>query len=204
MQQIKNIIFDLGGVLLDIDYQKTANAFRELGFDNFDQLYTQFTANDLFEKLETGTISEADFFATLSQYSRLPVKQEQMEAAWNAMLMQFRKDSLAFLGSLKGKYQLFLLSNTNSIHHRAFNAAFTRETGHHSLDDFFTTAYYSHVLKKRKPYKETYEFVLQEGNMIAGETLFIDDSFNNIEGAQLAGIQTHLLKTGQLIEELPI
>ncbi|MEO7768603.1 MAG: HAD family phosphatase [Ferruginibacter sp.] len=202
MKEIKNIIFDLGGVLLNIDYQKTADAFKMLGVQQFDQLYSQVNANNLFEALETGAISEEDFYQSLYQYCSPHSTTQQMEHAWNAILLDFRKDSLQVLESLKVKYNLFLLSNTNSIHLTAFARILKEETGNASLDDYFIKSYYSHIIKKRKPYADTYEWVLQDGNMIAAETLFIDDSVNNINGASSVGIRTHLLLPSETLADL--
>ena len=89
MAAIKNIIFDLGGVLLDIDYHKTAKAFTDLGVQQFGSLYSQANANDLFEALETGTISEDDFYKTLQNYCHPSTTRHQMQSAWNAILLNF-------------------------------------------------------------------------------------------------------------------
>ncbi len=202
MEQIKNIIFDLGGVLLDVDYDKAANAFRQLGFSNFDELYSQYTANDLFEHLETGKITEEGFYAALHKYSDRQFDPQDIQNAWNSMLLEFRTDSLSFLESLKGKYRLFLLSNTNSIHHKAFEQIFREQTGRNSLDDYFEKSYYSHVMGHRKPYPDTYNFVLNDAQLKREHTLFIDDSVNNIEGAAAVGLKTWLLKKDQKIEDL--
>jgi FMN phosphatase YigB (HAD superfamily) len=202
MQQIKNIVFDLGGVLLNIDYHRTSRAFQQLGFKNFEQLYSQFQANELFENLETGKISEDFFYGEIQKYATEEIQQKDIYLAWNAMLLDFRISSLDFLDSIKDKYRLFLLSNTNIIHLTAFKEILKKETGKPSLDAYFIKSYYSHEIKLRKPYKDIYEFILKDGNMIAEETLFIDDSYNNIEAAKELGIKTHLLLPGERIEEL--
>lgn len=202
MRSVKNIIFDLGGVLLNVDYNKTADAFKALGAHRFDEFYSQATANHLFESLETGDISEAAFYEAIYQYCNPATNTEQIKNAWNAILLDFRKESLDTLDRLKDKYNLYLLSNTNSIHHTKFNEILKAETGHQSLDDFFVKSYYSHLIHKRKPYVATYEWVLQDDNMLAAETLFIDDSINNIKGAIEAGINTHHLLPGEKINDL--
>jgi putative hydrolase of the HAD superfamily len=202
MAAIKNIIFDLGGVLLDIDYHKTAKAFSDLGVQQFDALYSQANANHLFEALETGTISEDAFYQSLQGYCRPETSRQQMQSAWNAILLNFRKESLSELDQLKKKYNIYLLSNTNSIHLSAFNQILLEQTGNPSLEGYFIKSYYSHIIQLRKPYLATYEWVLQDANIIAGETLFIDDSINNIKGAMEAGIQTHLLLPTETIQQL--
>ncbi|MEP6673837.1 MAG: HAD family phosphatase [Ferruginibacter sp.] len=199
---IRNIIFDLGGVLLNIDYNKTSSAFKELGFENFDNMYSQFSADQLFEKLETGTVTEKDFLDILSGVAEKSVRNEEIIKAWNAMLLDFRKESLDFLESLAAKYNLYLLSNTNAIHMNAFHDDFVKQTGKNLLDDYFIKAWYSNKIGLRKPNKNIYEYVLKDGKLKAEETLFIDDSINNIEAAMEMGIQTFHLKQGQKIEDI--
>ncbi len=202
MAKIKNLMFDLGGVLLNIDYNKTANAFKALGVKHFDELYSQFGANHLFESLETGIISEEDFYTTMQQYCEAGTSVQQIQTAWNEMLLDFRIDSLQYLDGLKEKYDVYLLSNTNSIHHAAFIKLLQQETKQQSLDYYFIKAYYSHEIFQRKPYPITYKFVLEDAKINAEETLFIDDSINNIEGAKEAGLQVYHLLPHQKIENI--
>lgn len=200
MASIKNIIFDLGGVLLDIDYNKSAEAFRCLGFDHFKKMYNQFEADALFEQLETGKTTEENFFKVLMAASGSPITPEQITTAWNAMILQFRKESLSFLKSIADEYNLYLLSNTNSIHMRHFQQKLCDETGQSSLDTYFKKAWYSHRIGLRKPYGEIYEFVIGDAGLIPAETIFIDDTKNNLPMAAAAGIKAYLLKPGERIE----
>lgn len=202
MSKIKNLLFDLGGVLLNINYNKTAAAFKLLGVTQFDQLYSQADANDLFEALETGKITEEDFYIAIKRYCDPTINEQQIESAWNEMLLDFRLESLNHLIKLKEQYNIFLLSNTNSIHLKAFTKIFVRETGKESLNDFFIKTYYSHIIHERKPYAATYKNVLYDAGILAEETLFIDDSIKNIEGAVLAGLQVYHLQEGEKIEDL--
>lgn len=202
MSNIKNIIFDLGGVLLNIDYNKTISAFTELGIGNFDKMFTQFHADELFIKMETGKISDEDFRATLKKATGGKASDDQLDVAWNAMILTFRTESLAALEELSKKYSLFLLSNTNSIHLKYFQQVFTRDTGKPLLDDYFNKAWYSHELGLRKPGREIYEFALRDGGIVASETIFIDDTYDNIEAAKELGIKTHLLLPHERIEQL--
>lgn len=202
MAKIKNLLFDLGGVLLNIDYNKTADAFKMLGVTKFDELYSQADANDLFEALETGKIKEEDFYISLQQYCHPGTSKEQIELAWNSMLGNFRIDSLKWLKAQKEKYNIFLLSNTNSIHLTAFNKIFKAAINQSSLDDYFIKVWYSHNIQMRKPYPATYHFVLNDAGLKAEETLFIDDSINNIEGAKEAGLRVYHLVSGNKIEDI--
>lgn len=202
MPELKNIVFDLGGVLLDIDYGKTKHSFEELGFNQFDKMYTQYSADMLFSDLETGNISNDHFLEYLVKAADGKITPAQITRAWNAMLGSFRIPSLDFLEVLSKKFRLYLLSNTNAIHLQAFNEVFKKETGKASLDAYFTRAYYSSNIGYRKPNEDVFEFILKDAGIKADETLFIDDSFNNIETAKKLGFKTHLLLAGEKIEGL--
>lgn len=204
MTTTKNIIFDLGGVLLNLNYQKTIDAFKNLGIKNFEEMFSQFKADELFERLETGHITEADFYTAVKSRTNAVISNTDIEKAWNAMLLDFRTDSLAFLENLATEYKIYLLSNTNSIHLNSFRKIFTTQTHESSLDKYFIKSWYSNEIGLRKPTKEIYEFVLQDENLLPEETLFIDDTLINIEGAKALGIKTHHLLPNQKIQEIVI
>lgn len=202
MPPIKNIIFDLGGVLIDIDYKLTQSAFEQLGYENAEEMYSQLKVNTLFEKLETGKIEEETFYQAMLASAPEKVTKDAITAAWNAMLLHFRTESLAFLHKLRPHYRIFLLSNTNIIHKRAFDEQLRKETSLSNLEECFDKCYYSHLVGMRKPDAEIYQFVLEDGEMTPEETLFIDDTLPNIEGANRCGIQTHWLRQGERVELL--
>lgn len=202
MALLKNIILDLGGVLLDIDYHKTKKAFEDLGFDGFDKMYSQYSADAVFAQLETGAISTPVFYDTMMYRSGGRIPQQAINTAWNAMLLNFREETLLFLESLARKYSLYLLSNTNAIHLAAFEEIFTAQTGKASLNNYFTKAYYSHEVGLRKPNEDIFAFILEDAGIKASESLFIDDSYNNIETASRLGFETHLLLPGEKVETL--
>ena len=204
MAATKNIIFDLGGVLLDIDLKKSISAFEKLGIENFEEMFSQFRADELFGKLETGMLNEHEFYSAIKKRTKVNITDREITNAWNALILDFRTESLDFLGKIAAKYGLYLLSNTNSIHLKYFQRLFTKQTGKPLLDDYFTKAWYSHKLGLRKPEAAVFKFVLQEENLIAAETLFIDDTLINIETAQSMGFKTHHLKPAERIEFIPI
>ncbi len=199
---LKNILFDMGNVLFSIEYKKTEDAFKALGYGNFSQMYSQFTADALFEKLETGKISTEEFYKKLIAYHPETVTQQQITTAWNGMLLHWRMESLAFLKILAKKYNLYLLSNTNEIHLAAVNNLLEQENGKESIDDLFTKAYYSHKINLRKPNANVFEFITKDALIDPQETLFIDDLENNIETATQLGFKTHLLLEGETVEGL--
>lgn len=202
MKKIENIIFDLGGVLLDIDYNLTRTAFENLGIINFDEMYSQAGADQLFQNLETGKISEENFHKELNIRTGLTLSPNEINSAWNAMLLSFREESLQFLDEIKLKYPIFLLSNTNHIHMTAFNKIYHAKNRSKSFDEYFNKAFYSCSIGLRKPDIICYEWILNNLNIEPGKTLFIDDSAQNIEGAKRAGMQTLQLTAEKKIEDL--
>ena len=183
MQQIKNIIFDLGGIFLEIHYQLTKDAFINLGIKNFDELFTQHHANSLFEDLETGKISEPEFYNRFKADAGLTLTDAEIKTAWNALLGNFPLERLEWLKNIKTKYNVYLFSNTNQIHYDAFMKIYETNTGKNDFNDHFIKAYYSQYLGLRKPYPESFFAILQEQGLVAEETLFIDDTVKNIEAA---------------------
>jgi epoxide hydrolase-like predicted phosphatase len=202
MQNIKTIIFDFGGVILNIDYYKTNKAFRDMGVKGFDDMYSQKNADPLFHHLEEGKLNEKEFYDAFRKSTHLTLTDHQIKKAWNAMLLSFRKEALNTLKTIKHKYRLYLLSNTNIIHLQAFNKIYKDEIGEGSLHDYFDKIYYSHEMGYRKPGNEAYEYVLKENNLSPSETLFIDDSIQNINAAKVLGLQTIFLKDGMKLEDL--
>ncbi|HTJ14732.1 MAG TPA: HAD family phosphatase [Dinghuibacter sp.] len=202
MPEVKNLILDLGGVLLNLDYKKTKQAFAELGIADFDAHYTQFKGSPLFDELETGKVSPAAFYDAMRAGSGLALADAEIEKAWNAMLLDFPAERLALLEALRQRYRLFLLSNTNAIHYEAFQRTYREATGRVSLDDLFEKAYYSHLMGARKPDVEPFRMILEEQGLIAGETLFVDDTLPNLAGAHNLGIQTVHLQPPMKLEDL--
>jgi len=194
MQQFKNIIFDLGGIFLNIDFAKTENAFTDLGITNFNSFYTQHHAVDLFEKLETGHVSPEEFCIAFRSEVGMPLTDERIIAAWNALLLDFPIERIHWLQQISTRYKIFLFSNTNKIHYDAFSANFFKQTGLPDFNSNFINAYYSHEIGLRKPCRESFHYILNEQKLQATETLFIDDTFKNVEGAKAVGLQTiHLV-----------
>ena len=201
MQNIRNIIFDLGGVILNIDFKKTEAAFKLLGWDSFSEYISQFHISELFENYETGKIDDLQFVEGISALMGKAANNENIIEAWNALLLDFPRERIALLKKLKSKYRTFLLSNTNAIHLNEFQARLHQNEGVY-LEDLFEKAYYSHVVRLRKPSTEIFELVLRENNLDPAETLFIDDTASNFEGARKLGIQVYHLEPGNDITRM--
>lgn len=202
MPQIKNIIFDLGGVLLDINYHLTQKSFEDLGVRDFNSMYSQASADQLFQLLETGRINEAEFYEKLNKSAGLNLTVKQIEDAWNSMLLDFREESLIFLSELEKHYTLFLFSNTNFIHMEKFHEIYFSRPRSKPFNDLFAMPFYSCEIGLRKPDVSAYQYIIDHANITPGETCFIDDSIQNVEGAKQAGMKSLLLKKDVKIEDL--
>ena len=203
---VKNIIFDLGGVLINLNYQLTRKAFEDMGVEDFDAFYTQHAANPLFENLEVGAIEPEAFYDQLREATGLTLTNSQIEIAWNAMLLDFPAERLEWLSQIKNKYNIYLFSNTNAIHYNAFTTIYAQTAPlvglNPNFNHFFKEAHYSHTLGQRKPEVAAFEAVIRDANLDPAQTLFIDDTLLNIEGAQKAGLQTLFLSGGLTVLDL--
>ncbi len=197
----KNIIFDLGGVILNIDISKTQEAFKALGVKNIEEVFRMGHVGSFFKQYESGDIDDDQFIKSIQEKAGSNPASDMVVDAWNALLLDFPPERIHFLKSIKSKYKLFLLSNTSALHHTRFQEIFSQQFGG-SLDDLFDKAYYSHVIKLHKPDKASYQLILEENFLTAGDTLFIDDSLANVAGAERAGLKGIHLAAGKTILEL--
>ena len=202
IQGIRHIIFDLGGVLLNLDYLATERTFESFGVTDFKQRYSQLTQDAFFDDWETGRMTSEDFVGGMRTSAGNPdLTDAQIMEAWNAMLLDFPLRRLQLLQQLRNQYDLFLLSNTNEIHEATFNEILRKAHGIPSIAHFFDKVYYSHRVGMRKPGKEIFLRILEENSLKPEHTLFIDDSPQHIETAKILGIQTIYLEKGMTIED---
>ncbi len=189
------IIFDLGGVVLNLNYDLTVRAFQELSKENFSTLYAQSQQDKIFDQFEIGQITASEFRDYMRSFMKYFFADEIIDTAWNAMLLDLPMHRIELIKELKKHYKVYLFSNTNEIHLEAFKKILAIQHGDSELlEKLFDQAYYSHVVGKRKPNADAFETVLNQHGLVASETLFIDDSIQHIEGAQKLGIQTiHLV-----------
>ena len=200
MKKIKYIIFDLGAVLLNIDYQKTIDEFKKLGVKNASEFYSKKKQINIFDLLECGKISEQRFVDEFKEtYSK--ASYAEIISAWNALLLDLPQNRVNLLKRIRKKYDIFLLSNTNSIHINEFRKQIG-ETKYLEFYNLFKKVYYSYEIGFRKPNKEAFQIILNENNMNPKEVLFIDDSPQHIEGARALGIQTYHLKDNEDISSV--
>lgn len=195
LRGIKNIIFDLGGVILNIDYQLTINEFKKLGITHFEEIFSQFKQSTLSDDFETGKISEKEFWEGIKKMSGVEFSFQEFLSAWNALLLDLPKKRIELLKKLSKKYRLFLFSNTNETHFREFVTKIETD-----FNLIFEETYYSHQFGKRKPDFESFKAILEANHLNENETLFVDDSIQHIESAKLIGIHTLLIEEKQITE----
>ena len=203
IEGINNLIFDLGGVILNIAPERTVQKMKQLGIANFEQLYSQLKQNETFDLLEKGEISEDQFVEEILKHVHKPIEKESIIDAWNELLLDFPQERIELLDKLNKstRFRTFLLSNTNAIHKRLYNQdLFNRFSKR--LEDLFETAYFSHELAMRKPNAEIFKYVLDNEKLDPSETLFIDDSADNIAAASALGIKTFHINDGASITDL--
>lgn len=194
LQKIEAVIFDLGGVLLNINYHLTSNAFKVMGVQDFDKTYSQAQQSSLFDDFETGRISPAEFRNQLRMLMNMNFADEQIDEAWNAMLLDFPEARMELLERVSLQKRIFLLSNTNAIHIEAFKKIIGSGVGYDRFIAPFEKVYYSSSIGMRKPHPATFTWVVKENNLDPKSTLFIDDSIQHVIGAREAGLNAEHLQ----------
>lgn len=199
MKKIKSIVFDLGGVLLNISYENTIHEFKKIGINNPSSLYNKKSQTKIFNLLETGEMPNATFILEIQKLCK--ASDQEIIQAWNSMILNLPRKRINLLKKLKKYYNLYLLSNTNSIHIENFKD----KLGINKYLEFynlFNKVYYSHKIGLRKPDLNIFQLILNENNLISEEVLFIDDSFQHIEKASELGINCYHLKDREDISTL--
>ena len=199
-----NIIFDLGGVILNIDYNLTIGAFKSLGLIDFEAKYSQLQQSDLFNQFERGEISDMEFRNGIRAQFEKELTDKEIDCAWNAMLLNLPEERIKLIKALSETKQIVLLSNTNRIHVESFESALSDEGQLCDFNSLFLKKYYSFEMGMRKPEKRIFNRVVEEMNFDPSQTLFIDDSPQHVEGAKAIGLKAMLLEVnkGQTLLDL--
>ena len=201
--EIKNVIFDLGGVILDIFPEETEKMFtKKLGIsrEDIEKLTLEGGVTNIFE---TGKISMQVFRNSIRRYSYKELSDEEIDEAWNAMIGTLKPGVISLLQEISEQKKVYLLSNTNPIHIAKFSENIKNDIEFRNFNRLFQGAYYSHKIGWRKPSREAYSFVVNKNRLNKEETLFIDDTLENIESAQEYGFKTlHLKGNLEDIKEL--
>ena len=200
-KNIKNIVFDLGGVLIDLDFKSAINGLQKAGFTNVKEQLQAFDNEGIFQKFELGEISADEFRASIRENSNVSLTDEEVDSLWNLMLLEIPREKLELILDLRSKYMVYLLSNTNSIHwdyvcKNAFNYRGFR------VNDYFEKTFLSFEMHLAKPDKAIFEKMLYEANLLPEETLFIDDLEANCKAAEEVGIHAHHYHIGDDLSKI--
>lgn len=188
--QIKAVVFDFGNVIINIDLERSFQAFADLTFKSVPKIKSLFAEAEIFRKYESGFYSDDEFRDVVRQTLSYPLNDDEIDNAWNALLLDVPKERIAYLENLKFQYPIYLLSNTNAIHIEKCQHYFRT---HHNITDFkklFNEVFLSYKMGLWKPDYKIYQKVLEDINLKAEEVLFIDDNHDNIDAAKDLGINT--------------
>lgn len=201
---IKNIIFDLGGVILDIDYSAPIREFAKLNMHNLESIYSIAQPDPMYSLYETGKISTEEFMNYLQSKSPEGTSLSDILHAWNSILVGLPPHRIEILKQLKQHYRLFLLSNINELHIKGFEAIYRKHFPESSIYDVMDDVYYSCIIGKRKPDPASFLHIVHEHDLELKETLFIDDSADNVAGALQVGLQARRVipKQGETFEHI--
>lgn len=200
-QCIQNIVFDWGGVITNIDHNKTIDAYKNLGMSNFHEYFTHAYQNKLFRNFEIGVITAAEMRQELRKELNKTISDEDIDNAWCALLLDTPKVNIDILQHLSSKFRIYLLSNTNEIHATYYNNKL-QEVFNINFPSLFTKVYYSHTTGMRKPNIDIFEYVLKDAGIQADETLFIDDTEVNINTADRLGFHSFFIQNGTRMQDI--
>lgn len=199
VNQHKVVLFDLGGVVIDLVYEDTIRAFEQLGAPDFKELYSQALQTNLFDRYETGQISSMHFINKVKELIPINVSPNEVVRAWNAMIKDFQAKKLEQILQLKSTQKVALLSNTNDLH-EDFVRRMLKKVTDNSLESYFDFTFLSHAIGMRKPHQETFLWVCEQMGEKPEDVLFIDDSAQHIEGARQAGLTAHLFPQNSVFD----
>lgn len=202
LPHIKNIIFDLGDVIIDISIHGTIERFAGRSGLSSADVRNIYNTSSVFLDYEKGKISDPEFLEGANRLFGTDMTFEELCEIWNGMLLRIPTERLHLLEKVSAGYRTFLLSNTNDIHLKCFNGMMEAVSPGKPLNNFFEKTYFSHLLGMRKPDAEIFEFVLRENNLNPEETLFLDDNPDNIAGASRLGIHSTIVTNPDILFEI--
>ena len=200
-ESFEALIFDLGGVIINLDIQRTINALASHARLDPETMVELYWNDDLFQEYEKGKVSDKDFRDGIRDLLKMSIDDQQIDVAWNAMILDIPEERLQLLYALKQVRPVFLLSNTNNIHLKKVKEVF-HPLHYASLNEYFTQAYYSHQIGMRKPDAEIFEKVLVDHHLDPAKTLFLDDNEQNLKGAQAVGLKTFQVENPNQLKEI--
>jgi glucose-1-phosphatase len=201
LKGIKNIVFDLGGVLLNIDPKKTIDAFGRLGMDQLVGDHGLSYDHDIFYQMEQGKITPEEFRNGVRKLLPVKASDQEIDDAWTAMLIDFPAIRVQLVKNLRKEFKIYLFSNTNAIHVEKYHSNFRNQHGF-EVSTLFEKDFYSNEIGFRKPSTESFQEIIRLSGINPEESLFIDDSLPNVEASIVSGLKGFWLEPGQKVEEI--
>jgi len=202
LNKINAVIFDLGGVILNLDYQRTVFELQKLVPSlDANTFYGKEQQLSFYSHYEIGKITSSELLQAFNRHYQVELNMRDFEKAWNAMILNFPANRIDLIKRISTRKKVFLLSNINALHEEAVDIEYAKI----APGDFralFENVYYSHLTGMRKPDPQTFQVILDENKISVSEVLFIDDSHHHILGAQSIGIPSVHLSKPQTLEDL--
>ena len=200
--KIKNIIFDLGGVILDIDETIVYKELEKLGI-NTSELARSKEFIEIMSKFDTGIYTAPTFRKKMKALiGQGKMTDKRFDAIWDAMLLDIPRERIEAIEKIKKHYKIFLMSNTNVIHYDLYVRDLQLRFGYNEFDELFNKSYFSFAEHLEKPDPRFFELILDHEGLLPKETLFIDDTEKNIKVAQTLGIRTYHIRRDELVRNL--
>lgn len=192
---IRNIIFDMGGVIVELDIPSTIQAFEKLGVDVSSKLGTSIQKGFI-HQYEIGEITTEEFRTKIKELTTQPISDSEIDEAWNKMLYRITPERVSAIATLKRKYNTYLLSNINDLHWQRCKEMI--EAHGVQISECFDQTFCSHELHCSKPSPIIFERALAMAGIVSEETLFLDDSEANCRQASQLGIVSRQTKITDL------
>lgn len=195
MKDIKNLLFDLGGVIMDIKRSRCVERFVALGFADADKYLGEYSQAGSFAALERGDITPAEWRSDIRSHIATDVTDNDIDNAFIAFLTGIPVHRLKELRLLRKKYKIYMLSNTNTIMWNSEIARQFRSEGY-EREDYFDCIVTSFTARALKPDAAIFDYARKELDIDPHETLFLDDSAANCAAAEKLGWNTACLAPG--------
>ena len=213
MKDIKVLLFDLGGVIIDIDPSITINALKSMSKKSSEDLnaldYKYYKEEssllNFFFEYEKGNINDDKFRDGIRKFANLDLSNDKIDHIWNSVIVKINQDLLDVVLSLKNRYKIMILSNTNFIHKVYYDKLVVDIYGK-TLKQLFDKVFYSYEIRSRKPELEIYQKVIDKSSYSGKEILFFDDMKENLEIPKVIGMKTYhvedLTLTKQFLQKI--
>lgn len=197
MTKIKNIVFDLGGVLIDLSHDQAVRRFEEIGVVDAAQLLDPYEQKGIFLEVENGMITADEYCQKLREHTGKDLSCEEIKHAWLGFIVDVPQYKLDHLLKLREHYNVYLLSNTNPIIQEGWARTDQFSAAGRPIGDYFDKMYTSYEVGVTKPDRKIFDYMIADSGLIPSETLFVDDAKSNVEVGRSLGFQTYQPANGE-------